>query len=98
MKPIIILIYDFNFNSEDIYKIEVIFDDKIKSKVLTKTFMLKNKKTYNKTSFNPCRSNTINGIPDINGCWKGKDLSKPLSPPTLMELGQIVCCRKGQDM
>ena len=44
--PIIILIYDFNFNSEDIYKIEVIFDDKIKSKVLTKTFMLKNKKTY----------------------------------------------------
>lgn len=38
--PIIILIYDFNFNSEDIYKITVIFDEKIK------LFKLKHKKTY----------------------------------------------------
>tara|TARA_A100001015_G_scaffold223726_1_gene252081 strand:+ start:140 stop:1144 length:1005 start_codon:yes stop_codon:yes gene_type:complete len=40
--PIIILIYDFNFDSEDIYEIRVIFDEKIK------LFKLKHKKTYKK--------------------------------------------------
>lgn len=38
--PIIILIYDFNFNSEDFYEIKVIFDKKIK------LYKLKHKKTY----------------------------------------------------
>jgi len=38
--PVIILIYDFNFNSEDFYEIKVIFDKKIK------LYKLKHKKTY----------------------------------------------------